>query len=549
MSNWQHSKQFSEHLSDPAATLTALRKERIRRDATRLEGSFIDFFEAAWPHIDPAPFVSGWHLVAIAQHLEAVARGQIRKLLINVPPRHSKTTLTSIAWPCWLWAQRPDPKYPLIGPQVKFLCLSYGDQLAMDNATLTRRLIASEWYQERWGRRVQIADDQDAKNKFDTAAGGSRISSSFGGGVLGRGGDIKIIDDPHKVAEAESEVTREAVIRAYDGTLRSRITDPRIAAEVVIMQRLHENDLTGHILDHEPDVVHLSLPAEYDASRHCTTSIGWSDPRSEDGELLWPARFGAVELMPFKAMPYEWSGQWQQVPIPRGGGIIKSAWWQIWDKYEAGRYGLEWHDEKGKLKEMPPFDFVIASLDSAYSAKKSADYSALTLWGSFTDLSGNRRWMLMYAWQQRLEFHDLVEKVAKDCRRYNVQRLLIEGKASGMSVEQEIRRAYAREDFGVQVINPTLDKIARAHSIVYLFIDKMVWTLDPSVIDWAGMAINECANFPKGTHDDMVDSVTQALGWLRLAGLAERRDEHSAEVESLMKLRPRRAEPLYPGMQ
>lgn len=520
---------------------------RLLTEADRLENRFIDFFSAAWSEIDPAPLQLNWHHEAIAEHLEAVAYGQIRKLLINVPPRHTKTLLASVAFPAWLWARQPDPDFPLLGPQAKFLCLSYSDQLAMDNATLARRLITSEWYQKRWGNRVKIASDQDAKNKFDTVQGGSRISASFGGTITGRGGDVKIYDDPHKVDEAESETIRDGVLRTYDGTLKSRITDPHISAEIIIMQRLHENDLAGHLLDTDPEFVHLNLPAEYDSIRHCVTSIGWNDPRTEDGELLWPDRFGPDELAPFKRNPYEWSGQWQQLPVPRGGGIIKSDWWQIWDSVEAAKYGLEWSDEKGKLKEFPAFDFVIASLDGAYGKKQENDYSALTIWGSFTDLNKNRRWMLAFAWQAKLEFHDLVERVAKDCKRYKVSRLLIEGKATGQSVEQEMRRAYARENFSVQLVNPTLDKIARAHSIVYLFTDKMIWAPDPDIIDWSALVINECASFPKGTHDDLVDSVTQTLGWLRMAGLAERRDEREAELLDIMTYRKKQPEGIYPG--
>lgn len=542
---------------------------RLLEEAQSLETSFIEFFQAAWPQIDPAPFQLNWHHEAIAEHLEAVAYGQIRKLLINVPPRHTKTLLASVAFPAWLWCKEPDDEYPLIGPQAKFLCLSYSDQLAMDNATLAHRLIISEWYQKRWGHRVKIAKDQDAKNKFDTQAGGTRISASFGGSVLGRGGDIRILDDPHKADEAESDVIRQGVLNTYDGTLKSRLTDPRTNAEIIIMQRLHEADLSGHVLDNDEEFVHLNLPAEYEESRRCVTSIGWEDKRSEDGELLWPERFGQEQLAPFKRNPYEWSGQWQQLPVPRGGSILKAQWWQIWDAETAAWCGLEWNDERGAIKNLPPCDLIIASLDTAYETKKESDYSALTIWGSFRvplpddkriygqfmgpnglvpiPNPGVRRWMLLYAWQSKLEFHDLLERVAKDCKRYNVSRLLVENKASGKSVAQELRRAYARENFGVIEINPgSLDKVARAHSVVYLFTDKMVWIPNPEVIDWAAMVINDCASFPKGAHDDIVDSVTMALNWLRLNGLAQRTEEYENELRDGAQYRkPPTA--LYPG--
>jgi hypothetical protein len=184
------------------AFLRVLPEFRKRKRRLELEESLSKFFREAWPHFDPAPYTHGWHIDAIAEHLEAVTRGQIRKLLINVPPRHTKTLLVSVAWPAWIWARHVTG--PLSGPQVKFLCLSYGDQLALDNATVMRRLLDSEWYRGYWGDWVKVASDQDAKNKFDTTAGGSRISSSFGGSVLGRGGDIRIIDDPHKVGQGRN---------------------------------------------------------------------------------------------------------------------------------------------------------------------------------------------------------------------------------------------------------------------------------------------------------------------------------------------------------
>lgn len=533
--------------------------------------------------MDPAPFVGGWHLEAIAEHLQAVAEGQIRKLLINVPPRHSKTLITSVAFPAWVWARQPDPDFPLIGPQVKFMCLSYGDQLAMDNATLGRRLIASDWYQERWGKRVAIAGDQDAKNKFDTTAGGTRISSSFGGGVLGRGGDIKILDDPHKTDEAESEVTRDRVIRTYDGTLKSRITDPKKSAEIIIMQRLHEGDLSGHVLDSGDDWVHLCLPAEYDPGRHCTTMLGWEDPRTEEGELLWSERFGNDELKTFKSNPYEWAGQWQQTPVHRGATIFQRDWWQLYESPDG---------------KHPPFDYVIASLDGAFTEKEENDPSALTIWGLFYEeqtlqmpngaLVRSRKEpakvMLVDAWAKKLHMHGsrveyspeeldeirsgdderrkfglrhyrertqkdwgLVEWVAHSCKKWNVDRLLIEAKASGHTVAQEMQRLYGDEQWSVQLQDVKGDKAARAMAVVSTFSQLLVYTpaLDGEHRDWAEKVIAEMESFPKGRHDDLTDSATQAIKHLRTAGLIQHPDEQAADNLRRSKHRPKN-QSLYP---
>lgn len=501
----------------------------------RLEESLIDFLAAAWPQIDPAPFVRNWHLDAIAEHLEAVSCGEIRKLVVNIPPRHAKTLLCGVAWNAWTWAQRYDPDYPLMGPQAKFMYLSYGDQLSMDTATTARRLIQSPWYQQRWGNRVKIRGDQEAKAKFDTTAGGTRISASFGGSVLGRGGDIRVIDDPHKVTEVESEVMRRAVLQTYDETIKSRVTDPKNTAEVIIMHRVHEEDLTGHVLQDGDEWVHLMLPAEYDSFRKCVTVLGWEDPRKEDGELLWPAKWGEEELAPFKKLPYLWAGQYQQSPTPRGGGIILREWWQPW---EQERY--------------PQCEYVLASLDTAYTEKQENDASALTVWGLFRDAGGNPKVILLYAWEGRLELHDLVTTVASICSvdgkldlpHFPVDKLIIEAKASGISVGQEMRRLYGQTGrFGVELIDPSRwgDKVARMYSIQPLFADEIVYAPDRKFAD---MVITNVTSFPKAAHDDIADSVSMAFKYLRDTGLLLRKEEQARETAEQLTFR-NREEPLY----
>ena len=555
-----------------------MRRLQLLEETERLEASLIDFFVAAWPEIDPAPLSLSWHHEAIAKHLEAVAYGQIRKLLINVPARHTKTILTSVVFPAWIWAQPPEDEFPLLGPQAKFLCLSYSDQVVMDSATLARRLIASEWYQRRWGHRVVIMGDQDAKNKYDTTAGGSRISASFGGSVTGRGGDFKIIDDPHKVDEAESDVSREAVLRTYDGTLKSRITDPHISAEIIIMQRLHENDLAGHVLDRDPEFVHLCLPAEHEIDRHCSTSIGWQDPRTEENELLWPGQFGTNELAQFKINPYEWAGQWQQRPTVRGGAIFRREWWQLWEPADG---------------KFPPCDFVLASLDSAYTEKQQNDPAGFTVWGIFspkslvqtptgkmieTDLSP--RVILLQAWRKHLAIHGvqveytpdeeadlqstdesvvkaatkryearakpswgLVEWVAHSCRRFKVDKLLIEAKASGLDVAHEMRRLYADEPWSVQEQQVKGDKLSRAIAVTPAWTRGLVYAPDR---EWAELVITEMENFPRGRYKDLTDSATQAIKYMRENGLLEHPEERARADIRLMRHKPR-VQRLYPA--
>lgn len=546
-----------ETLSRDELLLLARAKKALllREDAERLEASLIEFHKAAWPVFDPAPYVHGWHLDAIAEHLEAVSRGEIRKLLINIPPRHSKTLLASVSWPAWLWAKQKQDGNPLVGPQTKFLCLSYGDTLALDAATLMLRLVQSDWYKSRWGKRVSLLSD--GAHKFDTSAGGARISASFDGTVTGRGGDIKIIDDPHKADEAESEVKREGVIRKYDGVLKSRMTDPKHTAEVVIMQRLNHQDLSEHLLE-DGEHVHLWLPAEFESDRRCTTVLGWTDPRKNDGDLLWPERFGKGELAPFKKNPYEWAGQWQQRPEVRGGAIVKREYWQ------------DYVTDDGKI---PSCQYVVASLDPAYTAKQENDPSGFTIWGVWYDEKGHSRLICLTAWRKRLELHGphqdrlageteaqyikrcqptwgLVEWVAHSCKRFRVHKLLIESKASGLSVAQEIRRLHSGQGWSVQLVDPKgLDKVTRCHAVVPMFADGQIFLpaySDGTYREWGQMLVDEFASFPKGATDDLVDSSTQALTHIREIGLAVRKDERAAWERDTARHKSGNAQPLYP---
>jgi predicted phage terminase large subunit-like protein len=544
---------------------------QIRDEVRRLEGSLIEFYKAAWEVMDPAPYQHNWHLDAIAEHLEAISYGWIRKLCINLPPRHSKTLLVSVCWNAWLWARQPDEKYPLLGPGGRLMCLSYADTLAMDNAVLARRLVESPWYQERWGNRVTITDDQDAKNKFDTTAGGTRISGSFKGSVTGRGAGIRIYDDPHKMTEVESQPIREGVLRLYDTTLKSRITDPRTSAEVLVAQRGHQDDLSSKFLD-SGDVVHLNLPAEYDSARHCVTVLKfdeqgepektWEDPREVDGERLWATRFGTKELAQYKKNPFEWQAQWQQAPIPRGGGLFKEHWIQGYEVPTGGAYNF-----------VPRF--VLASLDTAFKENEENDYNALSVWYVYDDPKTKARKLLLAdAWKKRLPLHGdrvdrnpeeseksyvkraspkwgLVEWVNFTCMKRRVNRLIIEDSARGHDLTAELRRVFGGRNYGVRLVKPRGgDKWARAHAVVDLFTDEMIYAPGEWVgnewrwRDWVYEVLNELCGFPRMSHDDMVDSIVQALRHLRECGLAIRREERELADEIASRYKEP-ARPLY----
>lgn len=549
-----------------APLILKFRDEPIRVDESLLnidrrecEEDLYYFLSQAWSKIDPSKFTPGWPIQAIAEHLQAVVDGDLKRLIINIPPRMGKSSITSVAFPAWAWIQQEES--PTSGPGVQFLHASYAQQLSLRDSVKCRRLIESPWYRERWGDRFKLTGDQNTKTRFDNSRGGSRLSTSVGSALTGEGGSIIVVDDPNAAQEAFSEATIESTIEWWDNALSTRLNDPKTGAFVVIQQRLSEEDLTGHILSKDVgDWCHLMLPMRYEADRSFVNTMGWKDPRTEDGELLWPDRMGEkeVSLLERQLGPWGAAGQLQQRPTPKGGGIIKREWWRLWDQVHY-----------------PPIEYIIASVDTATTAKTENDYSAMTVWGIFsggeqksiaTRVTGkdgflsqveartyteeHPRVFLMHAWNERLEFHDLVTKIAATMKEFKVDKLLIENKASGPNITQELARIYRHLPFVVEAVDinranyggRSQDKIARAHSIVPLFAGGLIYAPDRA---YADMVITQCENFPKAKHDDLMDTVSQALSYMRRSGLIIRGEEWTAEVEESMIAGSQNLQPLY----
>lgn len=512
--------------------------EEALRELEKLdaEDNLVDFVEGAWKYIDPNPYHYGWHLEAIAEHLQAVARGEIRRLVINVPPRTSKSSMVSVCFPAWTWAQSEHG--PLSGPHVQFLFASYAQTLSIRDSVKTRRLLESPWYKRNWGKRFSITSDQNTKIRFDNDKGGYRLATSVDGSLTGEGGSIIVVDDPHNANEVESDLVRQGTLEWWDQSMSTRLNDPKTGAFIVIMQRLHESDLTGHVLSKDTgNWVHLCLPMRMETDRRCVTP--WYVDNREEGELLVKSRFGEEEVKELESRlgPFAAAGQLQQRPQPRGGGIFKRNWWVLWDESVSA--------SEGRTKVVfPDFEYIVASLDTAYTTKQENDYSAMTIWGVWTDRNENRRIMLIYAWQDRLEFSPLVKKVHELCTKFKIDRLLIESKAAGLSVAQELRTQFNRENWGIQVVDPGRgDKVARAYAIQHLFADEMIYAPD---YDWAEKLISQAESFPKGAHDDLVDSMTQALTHLRAIGFAQKPTEIVADRTDSMLYRRQKPQPLYP---
>lgn len=554
--------------------LEGAKRIKLMREAEFLEDSFYEFVKAAWPQFDPAEFSENWHLRDICEHMEMVARGYINRALFNEPPRTGKTAIISICFVPWVWAQRE--RGPLIGPQVSFFYASYAEQLSLEHSIKCRRLIESRWYQERWGDRFQLLKDRNRAGHFENNKGGYRLASSVDAKATGYGADVLIADDPHLVKEAESENVREDTVKWWSETMPSRLNNRRTGAMIVVMQRVHEGDLSGFILNPKAglEYVHFCVPMSYvpcqhvnawvddngipchpDYASHIATFIGsdiemvdedslfWVDQREDEGELLWPDRFPASEVYKLERElgPYAYAGQYQQTPTPRGGGIIKSDWWQEWDEKTAKDHGCT-------PGTYPGFEYIIASLDTAYTEKEENDPSALSIWGIFRDLNGHPKIFLMFCWQERMAIHDLVRRVDADCKKFKVDRLLIEDKAAGHSVHQELARLFGMFNYGIDLVNPrtgfikSQDKSARLITVVHLFAEGLVYAPDK---EWADEMINQCATVPRAIHDDLADTCSMALIYLRRSGWAVRKEEREIELEDETRYRPRSGA-LYP---
>jgi len=480
------------YLAKPNALAKVERELATRR--------FREFVGQAWRIVEPSTeFVPGFHIDAICDHLEAVTRGDIRNLLINVPPRHMKSLLVSVLWPAWEW---------ILHPERRWLFSSYGAHLSMRDSVNCRRLIESPWYRARWGHVFSLTEDQNAKMRFDNNRSGYRLSTSVGGSVTGEGGDRIVCDDPHKVDEVASDTLRKAAIDWWDIAMSTRVNDPKTSAMVVVMQRCHQQDLSGHLLE-KGNWEHLCLPAEYEGPGRVTV-IGFSDPRTEPGELLWPERFGPKEIAELKINlgSYAAAGQLQQRPSPAAGGIIKRPWFKFWQppganlppiivRFPDGTERSIVAAEIGKVEEQAQ------SWDCSFKDLVTSDYVVGQVWGRL-----GAAFLLLDQVRERMDCPATVRAVRELSRKWpSCSAKLIEDKANGSAVIQML----SREIPGILPVNPSGGKIARASGVSPLIEAGNVFLPHPHMFPWVDGFIEECAAFPNGAHDDQVDAMTQLL--------------------------------------
>ncbi len=483
----------------------------------KCEQDFAYFIKCAWSVVEPVtPLQWNWHIDTICGYLDAYHNNKLpnKRLIINVPPGTLKSLIVSVFYPAWIWCTRPD---------IRILAFANADRLATRDSLKMKQVVTSEWYQKKWPLGLQ--QDQNEKTLFVNAKNGQRQSQGITSQITGFRGDLVILDDLLDARDSFSDVARENVNNIWDQSLPTRINDPATSGFILIMQRLAHLDLTGHLLKKtKTKWTHLVIPMRYegDDTYNAGRDIGrpeLNDPRTKKGELLFPQRFTeeVVQGLEEELGEHGTQGQLQQRPSALGGGIIKNHWWRIWPDDQP----------------FPTCTHVFHSWDTAFSEadSKRAAYSACTRWGIFWHDQRERYCiMALGMWFERLGFDELRRKVKEFDKKYKPDINLIEKKATGITLIQELKRATPGK---VRAYTPGKgeDKISRIHSISPMlesgqcYVPNRIWALGDGekklgLVDYAAM-------FPTGGPPtaDICDTISQALIYMRSALWAGDHDE------------------------
>jgi len=449
------------------------KQELIRND-------FMSFVKEVWPE-----FIEGRHHKEIADKFNKIASGKIKRLIINMPPRHTKSEFASFLLPAWMVGRKPD---------LKIIQTTHTTELAIRFGRKAKVLIDSPEYQRVFETRLD--PDSQAAGKWETEQKGEYYAAGVGSAITGRGADLLIIDDPHSEQDAMNPEAMERAYEWYTSGPRQRLQPG--GAIVLVMTRWNQKDLTGKLLNAQK-----TLKADQWDVVEFPAILPSNKP-------IWPEYWKLKELEGVKASLSigKWNAQWMQNPTAEEGSILKREWWQLWDK-----------------PSIPPLQHIIQSYDTAFSKKETADYSAITTWGVFypsEDSAANL--ILLDAMKERLEFPELRKVALEQYQYWNPDTVIIEGKASGMPLTYELRK------IGIPVINFTpskgQDKHSRVNAVSPMFESGMIWAPDE---EYADEVIEECASFPYGDNDDLVDSTTQAIMRFRQAGFVKLPDDYDED--------------------
>jgi predicted phage terminase large subunit-like protein len=452
-----------------------------KKKKSKVHDNFLSFVKHVWPE-----FIEGSHHKKIAEKFNQIAKGEIKRLIINMPPRHTKSEFASFLLPSWMVGRKPD---------LKIIQTTHTTELAIRFGRKAKTLMDSPEYKQVFDTRLR--EDSQAAGKWETEQGGEYYAAGVGSAITGRGADLLIIDDPHSEQDALNMTAMERAYEWYTSGPRQRLQPG--GAIVVVMTRWNMKDLTGALLRSQKELKSdqwhvIEFPAIMPS-----------------GNPVWPEYWKKEELEGVKASLSigKWNAQWMQNPTAEEGSLIKREWWRKWDR-----------------DYIPALKHVIQSYDTAFLKKETADYSAITTWGVFhegEDAAPNL--ILLDALKERLEFPELRKKALEQYNYWKPESVIIESKASGLPLTYELRK------MGIPVINYTPskgnDKHARVNAVSPLFESGQIWAPDEK---FAEEVIEECASFPYGDHDDLVDSMTQAVMRFRQGGFVSHPEDEKDEV-------------------
>lgn len=453
-------------------------KEEIARE--KAERDLPTFIEQAWSVIEPGTrYIDNWHIHLIGEYMQAVNLGQIKRLIINIPPRNMKSIEATVCYPAWTWTKSPEKR---------FIKVSYADTLSRKHNILTRDIITSPWYQANWGDVFSLKDDVNRQNEFKNSAQGFMFSTSIGGTLTGEGGDVIIIDDPQDPAQANSIAERETVISFFQNKLPTRLNNPETGAIVIIMQRLHEKDLTGHILTERLGYEHLCLPAIAPEKTVITFPISKKQIVREEGDILNPARFSREVLDDLKHTmgSLQFAGQLQQSPVPDEGIIFKREWLNK------------------TYRELPAGATIIQSWDLPFkNSEASAKCAGIVM---------ARKGACLYfvdCVNDKMSFTDSVTAIKSLTAKHPKARAkVVEDKANGPAIIDFLTKDVP----GMIPYNPRGSKEDRALSVAPYFEAGNVYF--PEDAPWAGDLREDLRKFPNGIYKDTVDATVQAILYL-----------------------------------
>lgn len=575
---------------DPASVLAGIEAELSRRaDLPRqkraCEEDLLEFVRTFWSIVEPeTPLVEGWPIEALCDVLMAVADGHIKRLIINIFPGAMKSFMVDVFLPAWLWGPRGRSA-------TRFICASRQIYLTERDNLRFQRIVSSDLYQKFWGDRVRL--DLVGVSNITNKETGWKLATSIGG-ITGARGDYILIDDPNSTDP--NEIESEAVTRRLEGYLREvmpdRLNSLKDGVIILVQQRTGENDATAVLAKYGTGYVWLMVPMEFDPLRISQVVLRrdengepvdvWIDPRALDpdtgemleglttdadgkpsvrpgspmdratGALAWPARFPAEQVEEQRRIkgPWAWQSQYNQMPSVRGGEIIRRDWWKLWP---GNNY--------------PEVGTVVVSLDTAVEQGEMNDSNALTVWGAFAGQQGEPCLILLWAWQDKLPLAQLVARVAEISEKWKADYLVIEHKTRGRDVHDEIKRLYATARWTTVLWPPKGekmgDKMSRLQAVSVLFsgdVKKVpaganadgtqrymdVWSggmIYAPNTTWADEVIDQVSAFPRGAHDDYVDSTSMALNFLRRTGVVLRKVEYLEREEESLKFRPAQGVP------